>query len=587
MYSQTLAPDIIEIKHVSDDTFQEIVETDWREREVDDVYVGFETLSHYVNNYPHEISDERFSNLCVAVADKSAEMTDENLFGVLRCLRLWPMAKSVEAPNFAKIWGSIDEECVRRIKNWDLNKVLYACDHWYKLYLVRKSNFMWFANFKLGKKPTRLLPHQLIQCMFYLNVYRRWHPEINKYDFEYSLEKCFEELTLDEIGIFAMGFFKTQAKIRNPVLLSEIMARTTSEISDVHDVTLAAILKIIRYSLIPNHADALYYFLDKLQHEVPRLTLLSLVHVALAGTNIQLFHRDLLRSISHRFCDEIKTARLKDLERLTLALTQYDYDPKTSPCIYKMIAEELHSPSREEEIKQYPKCFASCLYYLSLRNEYHLDLIDSVLHREFIRNSYGKNEFAYGRELLGLDVGLELECPAYTGNRLPQKTRSRITKSNISWVPSRQKLSHSHTDKFMFDLMDNLAEILGGAHNLHVVHILPQYERADIVFGMDNDGKPCNIPKEFEELPIHLVKPPPTNDALWHAVVVGGWNLFIRGENRPVGALVAKTRQLQILGYKPIMVSWFDWSEMQSEQKKQFLKNITTAKQRVISIGQG
>ncbi|XP_049958925.1 FAST kinase domain-containing protein 5, mitochondrial [Schistocerca serialis cubense] len=588
VYSQTLAPAVIEVKHVSEENFQEIVKTDWSDGKVDDVYAAFETVSHYVASHPHEISDELFSNLCAAVADKSEKMSDENLFGMLRCLRLWPMAKSVETPNFAKIWRSVDKECVKRIKTWDLNTVLYVCDHWYKLYLVRKSDFMWFANFKLGKKPTRLLPYQLIQCMFYTNVYRRWHPECIKYEFEYSVEKCFDELSLDEIGVFAMGFFKSQTKIRSHVLISEILARTTNELDNVHDITLAAILKIIRYSLTPHHADILYYCLEKLKDQVPRLSLLSLVHVALAGTNVQLFHKDLMRTISQRFCDEVKTARLKDLERFALALTQYDYDPQTTPCIYKIIAEELHSPSRRREIELYPKCLACCLYYLSLRDTYHLDLIDSVLQHEFIKNTYGKNEFAYGRELLCLDVGVELECPDYNGNRLSQKTRSRITKSNTKWTPSRGKRSHSQTDKFMLEVMDSLEEILGGPHNLHAVHILPQYERADIVFGIDNNGKPSNIPAQFKELPLHLVKPPPTNEdqTLWYAVVIGGWNLFIRGEDRPVGAIVTKIRQLKRLGYKPTLVSWFNWSMMKSEQKKEFLKNMTAGKQLVRSIGQ-
>lgn len=41
----------------------------------------------------------------------------------------------------------------------------------------------------------------------------------------------------------------------------------------------------------------------------------------------------------------------------------------------------------------------------------------------------------------------------------------------------------------------------------------------------------------------------------WYAIIVGGWNLFNRGTTDPVGTLTTKMRQLEKIGYIPIVVS--------------------------------
>jgi hypothetical protein len=40
----------------------------------------------------------------------------------------------------------------------------------------------------------------------------------------------------------------------------------------------------------------------------------------------------------------------------------------------------------------------------------------------------GKNYFRVGREILSLDMSVELECPEYSGNRLTPKIRNYLAK---------------------------------------------------------------------------------------------------------------------------------------------------------------
>ena len=82
----------------------------------------------------------------------------------------------------------------------------------------------------------------------------------------------------------------------------------------------------------------------------------------------------------------------------------------------------------------------------------------------------------------------------------------------------------------------------------------------DIAFGIRGGGSAVDIPPMFRNLEIGSCKKPPHfPDTKWYCIVVGGWNSYIRIINKPVGALSSKLRHLQLLGYKPVVVSYISW----------------------------
>lgn len=110
----------------------------------------------------------------------------------------------------------------------------------------------------------------------------------------------------------------------------------------------------------------------------------------LAGTNAQFFNREILTKISEKFLTHMSEARLKDLERLTFALTLYNFNPPTSKPIFTEVLKELYKPERQNEFEKYPRCLSSCLHYLGLQQIYPHDLISKVLDNEFLKFAYGK-----------------------------------------------------------------------------------------------------------------------------------------------------------------------------------------------------
>lgn len=85
---------------------------------------------------------------------------------------------------------------------------------------------------------------QMIQIMFYMSCVRKLHPHISMREYEHYLQKHITHLSIEEIGIFALAFFKTQTSILNDKLLQYTMQRVVEEIHTIPEVTLSAISKV-------------------------------------------------------------------------------------------------------------------------------------------------------------------------------------------------------------------------------------------------------------------------------------------------------------------------------------------------------
>lgn len=136
----------------------------------------------------------------------------------------------------------------------------------------------------------------------------------------------------------------------------------------------------------------MYELLECITPEISRLSLTCCLHISLLGTTLMIFHEESLRKVAqkfHRNISNVEKVRLKDMERILLALAMFDYNPNTKPDIFNSIKEELYKTSRAMEIELYPKAFVCALTFLSLRNIYPMDLISKVLDENYINTVYG------------------------------------------------------------------------------------------------------------------------------------------------------------------------------------------------------
>jgi hypothetical protein len=115
-----------------------------------------------------------------------------------------------------------------------------------------------------------------------------------------------------------------------------------------------------------------------------------------------------MNKIVQRFLNEIRSARLKDLERLAFALSLYNYEHKMEPSIYKLIGEELCRSERTQEIQKVPKCLPCCLHDLSLQKVDLTEEISKVLDKSFICDVYGMASIIIAATILPVETGWPL-----------------------------------------------------------------------------------------------------------------------------------------------------------------------------------
>lgn len=68
------------------------------------------------------------------------------------------------------------------------------------------------------------------------------------YDIEQEICSYYNDFNIKELGIVALGFFKTQTPIRNQELVQKLYSSVTNDIDKIKSVELAAFLKVFKNS---------------------------------------------------------------------------------------------------------------------------------------------------------------------------------------------------------------------------------------------------------------------------------------------------------------------------------------------------
>ncbi|XP_034481785.1 FAST kinase domain-containing protein 5, mitochondrial [Drosophila innubila] len=539
-----------------------------------ELYADLLQLVQHCAQTATQISDERFTDFVRIYCEQMHHLNDEQLVGSLRSLQQLPTTESTKTANYMELWNTLDIECCRRIDGWSSSQLLLVSDAWYQLGLARIGEFVWLALRKIGRKIRKLPPEQLVQSMFLCNLLRR--PVFEMFDFELNLANCVQQMTLQELGVMAMGFFKTQTQIRNPELLQQIYTRLEAQLDSVEDITLVALLKILRYSSKLPQVDALQQLLAALHSQVDRVSLLTCLHMALLGCELQTCNDALVERILLRFEHELEAARLKDLERICLVIALFNLN--TASGVEARLCQRLPQMLRQriDEILRYPRCYSNCLHFLSMRNVYDVELLSVALDPRFVRHVYRSG--MPGREYFHLDSFAQMLGTDYTGHFLTEKQRQQMGKLYTQYIPDgNYKLNK--TDRILLEIRDALGSLM--RTTITAKHLLPHYDRCDLVICYDRQQHrviplDASCPEDYSGVLLtrqHLLgtKEAPHVDTL--VIVVAGWNNVIRDKQRHTGQFAMKLKQLRQLGHKPVVIYWHEWRELETSTDRQdFLK---------------
>ncbi|XP_056633545.1 FAST kinase domain-containing protein 5, mitochondrial [Diorhabda sublineata] len=566
----------------STEEFNEILDRNWRDSTISDIVNTFIRVKNFCKSNNITVSDTRFDNLVDGLMDNCEHITDDELISLLHCLTEFPFVESYSAHNFHDIWSCLDDLCCWKLVDWDIEKSFTVANIWYQLHLGKLCDYINILIDRCVKKATVLTKDQLVNIYFYLNICRKRPVD---FEYEFALEQLINDMNIDEMAVISMGYFKTKTKIKLLPIQEAIINKVMQHAKDIQDISLTAILKILRYSKPFKLVDKVEKMTEKLYPEIDRLSDLACTHLALLSTGVQTYNKMVFQKISEKFINHItdpQKIRFKDIERILNVLTMFNFVPKTDTDIFKACYDEIHKNERIAETVKYPRCLACSLNYLSLRNMYSYELTDKIMDLEYIISVYGKGAKAIPREIFSLDRCIDIDCPDYTGNRLSPDLKYKAAKWLTEFTPSYDQWKKlSAIDKLILDTIDTVRSIVGDDRFMFIHHILPHFSRADIVVCKNKKTGEFVEPVGFHNYILGDVMYPFNDGSLeWFAVVVLGWNNTIKDTNLCLGHSLMKERQLRKIGYNPVLVIWSEFQGLQSQvQRKQYISNKLMLKQ--------
>ncbi|KAM3968289.1 FAST kinase domain-containing protein 5, mitochondrial [Aphomia sociella] len=551
---------------ISEEHFRILIQENWSNKTPNELFDCFPLLGVYCSQNGLCISNKMFDSFIDHLTDNIKLATDKQLEILFYSLCKWPETESIRTRNYIEVWAALDEECMNRMRQWNLDQLLSFIALFYMLNVTRVSDFSLKSLRKLATKSKQLTTSQLVQTMFFIGVVRK--PPFDMHFLEVHFDNMFSECSVDDLAIISMGFFKSKTPLRSMELVSKIIDVIIENPKDIHEVSLAALLKIIRYSMKIVQNNKIYELLEVLQYEIPRLSLMCNVHIALLGTSMLTLHKQCLNKIAEKVIETMSEARLKDLERLVLTFGTFGFRPETKECFFQKVIEELKRSERTEEIKKHSRSYACCISFLGILGIYPLDLMNKVLDPSFLRDTYGKYCILYGKEVLNIHNAVEIFYPNTEMNRLDDKNCSILSKKYTDYVPSEDySKQYNITERMFLDVVSILKESRGGADFVIGEHILTHHQRGDIVICNDSNGSPLPVVDVFKQRKFGLiVRPPDNND--WIVLVIAGRNGLIHNLNTPSGPFLNKIRELKALGYYAGLVLWSKYASLETNEEK-------------------
>lgn len=240
-YSTVMRP-ITTHAYITNEEALRFLEQDWSLMTSEEILSAIKKLSYNICLGKNERIDplkymNAFNAICIE------KMRDDDLMIMMQ--HLVPFCNPLNYSFYHNLCDRVDRECMKRFSQLSINQMLLLCDVIYQMMQSNKSQYIWYSMRKLGNKPKKLQnARQLVQILFFLNICRK--PPINMYEIEYCLERCINDLSINELGIAALGFFKTGTQIRSVNFLIEIMKKIIAEVEIVDSVSIGALLKLIR-----------------------------------------------------------------------------------------------------------------------------------------------------------------------------------------------------------------------------------------------------------------------------------------------------------------------------------------------------
>ncbi|KAG8194720.1 hypothetical protein JTE90_026371 [Oedothorax gibbosus] len=511
------------------------------------------------------LENEQFDALISKISCALPHVSDDDLVLFLHYLCLWAPSPKSFSPNFKLLWNTLDFQCVERFDSWDMNRKLRVADYWFCLRLNRITKYNSALILSLLQNLDYLSDSNVVQLMFLVNLQRKV-PQKYMMPLEEKLLPIIKSATIEEIGVICLGFFKTENKISDMNIIQAIITRYYREVKTMKPLTVNAILKFFKKSLIKSNIFCYTPLLERSVSCVQDWDVPTSIHLALLSTECHVYDPVLLNTVTRKVADNIGEARLKDCVKLLQCLAHFNHVPEQK--FNDNFLLELKKEQRYVEIEKYPRVLAYAALYYAYLGHYNYQILSTVLKPDFV--DFCVSEFdETENSFVEIDYCIEIECKDYKGPRMPSESLSILSKR-------RGNLSNgSKKDNTLMGSMNNtlktLKDLLGSDENILVRHILPHCYSPDVIVRLST-GKTESMSSLYGSFPSELILKPP-QDETWAVFVFSSPFSFAYKSRHLIGMSSMKLRQLEKLGYKTFFMHFQDLP-LSDLFRKKYLKDV-------------
>ena len=575
-YKDTIMPPIKTKVEVSYQEICQLYIVDWSNEPVSNIYDAIKKISYcHLNGSCFEIS--MYDNILLPLGEKFNSLGDKQLMILMQ--HLIALTDEVQkSNNWQSFLKKLNKECLKRFFPSTIENMLLLADIFYQLEDI-ESYYMWRALRKIGSKCTKLSPKHMVQLFFLITVVKS-NCDLNMYEAECKLQECIHELSGNELGIFARGFFLNKKSIRNKILLAEIIRKVQQNIQSMDSTAIASIMKLIRYSDCYHCLVEFQDLLKCLHTEIPRLSFICLTHIAHALGGHRVYDETLIKIILERVINEMKSARLKDIERILFTI--YAVAPQTD--YYQEIVKKLlneivlnYQTNRLDEINRYAISLVRILSYVSAKSIYVPQLIQHVFQPSFVQKTYKNNMRLLTNDLLVLQCTIQIEFPYYQGQLLSEQLYSYLVKK---YTPSDDIQRKDNNIKLRSEIVFLCKNNLG--LDVYVDYILPHYSVRDIIFGLDEHNNPVDVEPILSSMPFGTLKYVNSDELKkikWNVLCLLPLRAKVIGHSSYTGPTCRKMKELKTLGYTVLPIQEAGWYLLNEEKRKEdYLRQLIYGK---------
>lgn len=537
-----------------------------------------------------------------ALPSSLTDLNDDELLHLLAKLAEQRARNEILDDGYQNAVDTIDEECIRRAASWDFAEFFDFLRRYSSIYAQPfngKARFLLYAmNRRITSAVEAPLPC-LLEYLRILNKAKLWYKyKKPKQLLSDSFGVHFNQLNWDEIEVFLEPLDIQACILTNDRLKKRICRKVIDEFDSVTNTCLTQVFRLFyaQTFYIKNFLFITPWLLHIFDAMVAKIESFDLECVRWAGqlcTKLFIYDSRLLRVLAETFL-----RRLPDLEPAQVAgvisvLTHFNFQ-LDSRNIYTDLIAALEEEQMFSKFCNKPRSLMQILSDLSLVGVYSHKYLDTVFTDQFQRKLLGHklNRYRVTPELLVLHGSTALECPHYTGNQLdpelfnvsllhrsyelPNCLRKPLHIQNIrsESMPSclRAPRTISTFNRMLYCTRSLLDELFGGVQYTHVCFLLPQFKRATIIFGVDDEGRPVPIPPEFRQQRI-LGRNLLDLDQQWYAFTFKSHNTYTNNEPMLMGDEIAKDRQLREIGLKIVSITQHGWLKTSVEEKLNILSD--------------